>query len=406
MPIYSHSRLQTFEQCKLRFKYQYIDKIPREEQSIEAFLGNRFHEVMEKLYKDIDIRLPKLIDLQKLFDELWEKNWGEHVFITKSERASEDYKKIGHIELENYYVCHHPFKRGKVLGLERRFLLDLDGSGKYLLQCYLDRVMEREHGIVEIHDYKTGSSYLPEQSALDRDKQLALYEMAVRQAWPDIKEVDLIWHYVFFGRVMQSKRTPEELDKLRKRTMSIIDEVESAKDYPPCESALCSWCNFQDLCPLFSHMYKTSAMSRENFLKEDGVVLVNELARIVGKKSELKAEVGELEKIEEMIKEAIAKFADKEGIGTVYGVENKAKVSEDIKISYPSSKDDKRKAFEDCLEKLGMFSKVSSINWSKLKSIAKKENWVVKKPEELDQFVDVSPTKVVRLARRKESDDV
>ena len=47
MVQYSHSRLSTFEQCPLRFKYQYIDKIKREEDSIEAFMGNH-SEVVTK----------------------------------------------------------------------------------------------------------------------------------------------------------------------------------------------------------------------------------------------------------------------------------------------------------------------------------------------------------------------
>ena len=40
MVIYSHSRLSTFEQCKLKFKFRYIDKLtPEIENTIEGFLG-------------------------------------------------------------------------------------------------------------------------------------------------------------------------------------------------------------------------------------------------------------------------------------------------------------------------------------------------------------------------------
>lgn len=50
MPIYSHSRLSTFEQCPNKYKLHYIDKVETEaEQSIEAFLGSRAHETLEKL---------------------------------------------------------------------------------------------------------------------------------------------------------------------------------------------------------------------------------------------------------------------------------------------------------------------------------------------------------------------
>jgi putative RecB family exonuclease len=54
MTIYSHSRLRCFEQCPARFKFQYIDKVEtEEEQSVEAFLGSRVHETLEKLYRDM-----------------------------------------------------------------------------------------------------------------------------------------------------------------------------------------------------------------------------------------------------------------------------------------------------------------------------------------------------------------
>lgn len=51
--LYSHSRLETFENCPLKFKYQYVEKVdvPRRD-SIEAFLGSRVHETLEALYKN------------------------------------------------------------------------------------------------------------------------------------------------------------------------------------------------------------------------------------------------------------------------------------------------------------------------------------------------------------------
>lgn len=37
MTTYSHSRLNTFENCPLQYKLQYIDGIKREEEGIEMF---------------------------------------------------------------------------------------------------------------------------------------------------------------------------------------------------------------------------------------------------------------------------------------------------------------------------------------------------------------------------------
>ena len=75
MPIYSHSRLSRFENCKLSYKYCYIDRIRKEEQGVEAFLGSRFHETMEKLYAELKFKTATLDELKAYFNELWDKNW-------------------------------------------------------------------------------------------------------------------------------------------------------------------------------------------------------------------------------------------------------------------------------------------------------------------------------------------
>jgi len=54
MARYSHSKLSTYEQCKLRYKLKYIDKIiPEVEKSIESHLGSVVHETLEWLYNSV-----------------------------------------------------------------------------------------------------------------------------------------------------------------------------------------------------------------------------------------------------------------------------------------------------------------------------------------------------------------
>ena len=55
MPVYSHSKLATYENCPQKYKLQYIDRIelPEGSEGIEAFLGSRVHDVLEELHKDL-----------------------------------------------------------------------------------------------------------------------------------------------------------------------------------------------------------------------------------------------------------------------------------------------------------------------------------------------------------------
>ena len=61
MPTYSHSQLSTYEQCPLKYKLHYRDKIKREQEGVEAFLGQRAHDTLKKCYDDL--RFTKLNSL-------------------------------------------------------------------------------------------------------------------------------------------------------------------------------------------------------------------------------------------------------------------------------------------------------------------------------------------------------
>ena len=77
MPTFSHSRIGCFEQCPLKYKFNYIDKLETEiEDTVEAFLGKRVHETLEKLYKDLKFqKLNTLKELLDFFNSEWKKNW-------------------------------------------------------------------------------------------------------------------------------------------------------------------------------------------------------------------------------------------------------------------------------------------------------------------------------------------
>jgi hypothetical protein len=86
MPTYSHSRLETYGNCPRLYKLQYIDKVEvGEVESVEAFLGGRVHEALEKLYKDVRMMcLPTCEEVLAHYDKIWDENWHEGVNIVKT----------------------------------------------------------------------------------------------------------------------------------------------------------------------------------------------------------------------------------------------------------------------------------------------------------------------------------
>ena len=283
MTVYSHSRLSCYETCPLQYKLHYIDGIEREKESIEAFLGSRFHETMELLYRDLKCKIYTLKELTDYFDSQWDKEWSDEITITKKDRTREDYKALGKRFIEDYYKRYHPFDQGRVLGLERGIQIDLKGDGKYRLRGFIDRVVQTQDNVYEIHDYKTGG-YLPSQKDLDEDRQLPLYQIGIQNTWNDVKNTRLVWHYVAFDKEMSSTRTKGQLEQLKKDTVSLIDQIEATKEFLPTESGLCNWCAYQDLCPKKKHLYKVDHLPVNEYLKDDCVKLTNTFAKLLVKK--------------------------------------------------------------------------------------------------------------------------
>ena len=66
MPEYSISQPGKFEECALQYKFIYVDGIKRYEEVVEAFLGQRFHDAMEWLYKERAFRIVPLLTVQRM----------------------------------------------------------------------------------------------------------------------------------------------------------------------------------------------------------------------------------------------------------------------------------------------------------------------------------------------------
>ena len=406
MTIYSHTRLSSFEQCPLKFKFTYIDHIRTEEDSIEAFMGKRFHETMEKAYNDRACRQYSAEELKGIFDNLWEKNWNEHVVVVRANRTAEDYRKIGLKALEDYHRRYFPLGGQRVLAVEKKVFADLDVARNCRITGGIDCLMEPTDGHYEIHDYKTANT-LPDQADRDADRQLALYEIAIRQLWPNqVKTVEYVWHYVVFDKEMRSRRTPEQLEALKTETIALIDRIEAATEYPPHETNLCKWCGFQKICPLFAHEARTEELPAKKFLEDDGVKLVNQLAELDARKSALKADMACIEEEEEGILELAIDLAERQGVTRFVGSDRELTIKEEIEVHYPESKSPERADFEAKLKEMGLWERVSGFVAQTFKALARK-SWAREGiPGPVAIYVNLEPVKKAKLSRRKDAEPV
>ena len=252
MKIYSHSRLNTFEQCPLKYKYKYIDKIIIIQTSIEAFLGKIVHNTLEWLYSQVKKnKIPIIDEVITYYATDWEKNYTPIIIIVKKELTTKDYFNKGIQFLLGYYTQHKPFD-DNTLEVEKRIMINLDENGEYKLQGFIDRLVHNlEKDELEIHDYKTGNS-LPTQEKIESDRQLALYSIAIKELFGQDKEVLLIWHYLAHNQKIVSKRTNEQLQELKKEIIELIKKIEATTEFPPNKSVLCDWCEHKSMCTAFN----------------------------------------------------------------------------------------------------------------------------------------------------------
>jgi len=295
----------------------------------------------------------------------------------------------------DYYNRYKPFDHGKTIAIEERIMVNLDDAGEYKLQGFIDRLVETDDGYYEIHDYKTNSR-LPLPQYLDNDRQLALYSIGVKNKYPDVKDIRLVWHFLAFDKEIDSTRTDEELETLKQDTIKLIDKIEDAKEYPTISSRLCDWCEFKPICKQWSHLYKLEEKPANEYLNDDGVKLVNRYAELLNQKKQIKLDLyAEIEKLEE----AITKFAEKENVDVVFGSNNKVKVKTQTRFACPSKNSKERLELEKIIRDSGRWDEVAQLDTTAINKIIQEKKWDNEIIDALKDYVKFEETKRLYLSK-------
>lgn len=247
---FSPSSLNCFEKCPRQYYFRYIEKVPVDTEGIEAFVGKRVHEVLERLYHFVlDGKVPSVERVVYRYHQSFLEHYdAARIRIVREGMGVDDYRADGVRCLENYYRREYPFDTDQTLGLEKRIHFRLDPEGRYAVRGIIDRLVRTREGELEIHDFKTGRR-VPRQEDLDRDRQLGLYELGIREQLGEDGPVRLVWHYVLRNQVRSSLRSPEQREELADKTMRSIDAIRCETEWATKKSPLCSWCEYRSICP-------------------------------------------------------------------------------------------------------------------------------------------------------------
>lgn len=371
MKQFSHSKLATYERCPSSFKLQYLTNLkPEREENIEAFLGSRVHDTFELLYRDLlktKLNSPK--DLLKFYDETWRVEWNDEIVINDKNYNQKHYYDLGKKCIKNYYEKYHPFDQDQTLGIEKNIKMKW---GEFEITGYIDRLARDKKGAYSIHDYKTGS--IMEQEYADKDRQLALYSIAIKEKFKQAKEVKLIWHYVAYGEEVVSKRTDKELKELKQNILELIAEINRAEkeDNFPARETKCEWCGFWEHCPKKKHLFKVKELPENEYLKDSGVKLAKKYIELADKRSAInrqaRAEAALIEEEMTKVEAAILKYGEQHGADTLDGGERLVVINETFDYAVPTKSGDSERynQLESLLKDTPYWPKISSINSAKL----------------------------------------
>jgi len=253
----SYSALNTFLTCPLKYKYQVIDKIGTPQSPEQAF-GSLIHRTLKFARTPGAKGYPGKEGIINYFSQ----NWNQEAFPKEvAERGFfEDGIRILNAQLEKL----SDEDKKKTIAAEHRFIVKV---GDHTLGGQIDRVDRTDQGF-EIIDYKTNRK-IPPQKDIDGDLQLSIYLRAFMKEWPSLFErlqdtarIKLSLEFLRHGLRMSTTRTRDDLKKIDQDLLAIIDRVEAAekaKSFEPKLSALCDWCDYQKICPLWSHKFKKAA---------------------------------------------------------------------------------------------------------------------------------------------------
>ena len=310
----SYSALETYRSCPLKFKYQVLDKI-RAPKSIEAVFGTVVHSALKRIFQRSPL-FPTLDETIDFFNDKWSDlshstNSGQAKEF--SEEALKSYHEEGINMIKNFYKKNPPWNFN-VVELESRFEVTIEDPGKkenHILAGIIDRVDKSpDSNIYEIIDYKT-SKRMPSQSMLDKDLQLSIYNLGLLKKWPHLnpENIKLSLYYLKHNEKIETKRTAIDLEQTKKEVIEKINEIENTKEFVATPSALCDWCGYKKMCPMWRHLYKSSQPSVDS----------QQIPKLIEEYFELKNGNQQNNKRLKEIQADVYQFMEKEGVERVFG---------------------------------------------------------------------------------------
>lgn len=230
----SYSKLNTYRQCPLRYRYTYLERLPRRPRRLFR-AARRIHHALMRWLTYARSGSPRWEEVRAAYDSAWGAIQDPTVTETR------DYQE-GLAILQEYHTTNLERPCRPVM-LEHKFAVPL---GAHVLIGAIDRVDATDSGY-EVIDYKLDRE-LRSQETVDADLQLALYHLALEESH-GISPEALTLYFLRHNIQRTTRRTPAESAELARWVMHTGDDISRQRHWNPCAGDHCGGCDFRPVCP-------------------------------------------------------------------------------------------------------------------------------------------------------------
>jgi putative RecB family exonuclease len=235
----SFTRIDTFENCPRRFRYQYVDGLPQAPAPQLSF-GTSVHAALEWLYDRKHPVLPSLDELlQALFDR-WETDGFAEV---DREQQLEAYQHARDVVTRIHTRLQQD---GFRLPAATEVWFELPFPDDVVVVGAIDRVDIDERGGLHVIDYKT-SRRARNRSQVRGSLQLSIYALATRELYGELPR-SVALDFVVPGLIVDVPVADLDLDGVQRRVADAARRIRAREDVPT-PNRLCDWCEVQAVCP-------------------------------------------------------------------------------------------------------------------------------------------------------------
>jgi len=238
----SFTRVDTFEQCPRRFRYQYVDGLPQVPAPQLSF-GSSLHAALEWLYDRKHPVLPTLDETLRALYDAWETEGYAAVDRDEQLAAYEHARRI-------ITGLHGRLERdGLRLPVAVESWFELPFGEDVVVVGAIDRIDAHDDGSLHVVDYKT-SRRARTRSQVRTSLQLAIYALATEELYGRLPATVAL-DFIVPGITVAVPVEELDLAGVPERLAQVARRIRAGEDTPT-PNRLCDWCDFKDICPAWA----------------------------------------------------------------------------------------------------------------------------------------------------------